>query len=231
MIEHKNTLLTLQHIADSSYPIGSFAYSWGLEYAIQKRWINNYQSLLDWANESIEYSYLPLDARSSVKSCHLIQSENINQILNLNEELSAFKPNKNIREASAQTARSFYLITKDVYGIKNLNPLDEYIMNNKYLIQFPIVWGIACYSFNISEMNMVQSLLLSTIKQWAQVVIRILPMKQNEAHMFIANMIKYIEKLTDKLDLNPNIELQSITPGMDIACMGHEYLTSRYFRT
>jgi urease accessory protein len=63
------SLLRLMNLVSPALPIGAFAYSQGLEYAVERGWVEDEQSLTEWVGGVLEYSLCRLDVPLLVR-CH-----------------------------------------------------------------------------------------------------------------------------------------------------------------
>ncbi len=228
----KDQLITLLHITDSGYPTGSFAHSWGLEYAIYSGWVKDINSLSDWCKDSIQYSFLPLEGRVSLKAWDLAGKNDFSGLFNLNEELVAFRTSHTMRTTNAQMGRSFIKITNTSYKDSRIEKLYTLVTQNEslYCMQHPIAYGAILNCLSISKNIMLKSLLFGILKQWGQVAMRIIPLGQKDVHFFLACITDFLNELiTEELKKYHNCELQSVCPGLDIAGMGHDSLKARYF--
>ena len=54
-------LLHLMQMVSPALPVGAYAYSQGLEYAVEKRWVNDMASAEDWIGEVLNHSVGGLD--------------------------------------------------------------------------------------------------------------------------------------------------------------------------
>lgn len=96
-----NSLLSLLHVADPTLPIGGYSHSNGLETYVQKGIVNNQESAALFLNNMLSVSILHNDA-AYVRLTYEAMAEkgNYDKIIALDEECSAMKSPREIREAS-----------------------------------------------------------------------------------------------------------------------------------
>lgn len=225
-----NTLLSLLHIADSSYPTGAFGHSWGLESAISLGWVGSYTALFDWASEALEYSLIPLDV-AVIQRVQLFTLENdLNKIIETDRELVLYRPSQVLRESQAQVGRSMIDISADTFAkplILEIKGLCQEMLWKDF-IQFPAAWSVVCTELGISLEDNILSYLHAAVRQMAQVAIRLIPIGQKQASQLIAKLSQSLESMHP---LTLKTEFMSVSPGMDMAGMYHESMKARYFRS
>jgi urease accessory protein len=226
-----NSLIKVLHLADSAYPTGSFAHSWGLEYAIYNDLVSNTDLLFEWCKNALIYSYAPLEGRSCIRSFEAALKNDFDEVFCLDFEVSAMRPSENMKTTSAQMGRSFVNITALSYGEERIVKLNEMIKESGLIgcIQHPVAWGTVFAWLGLSKEDSIITLLHGVVKQWIQVAVRIIPLGQSKAQKFLADFGDVILETARKELENNTSPLESISPMLDIASIGHESLKARYF--
>jgi urease accessory protein len=224
-------LLKTLHLADSAYPTGSFAHSWGLEYAIYNGLVKDGATLFEWCKNAMSYSYAPLEGRASLLSYDAAVENDYDRIFSIDKEVGAMRPSENARRTAAQMGRSFVNITALSYNDETVRKLDRLIKENDSFdcMQHPVAWGAVFAWLGLPKEYMLSTLLHGVVKQWAQVAVRIIPLGQSKAHAFLAAFTVELEKIISAELINTDKELKSISPLLDISSIGHESLKARYF--
>ena len=217
--------LRLLQIADSGYPTGAFGHSQGLEYAIRKDWIRSREDLMMWVEDALRHTLIPLDGRACLKSWRNTLGFNQRKWIELNREVTAMRPSLEQRQASFETGLSLWenaIVSFDL----DLPSLEEEVF-----IQWPVVWGRICNILDIPVKETVETLLLGAIRGWAHVAMRIIPLGQRDSYRFLADCAKLLEAGEWDWDDEAAKPLESLSPGLDIAQMGHQNLHARSFRS
>src|SRR6188768_2064539 len=55
------TLLRVLQLASPTLPVGAYAYSQGLEWAVEARWVSDEASLAEWLGDQLEHSFARID--------------------------------------------------------------------------------------------------------------------------------------------------------------------------
>lgn len=238
-------LLNLLNLSDSGFPTGSFGHSGGLEYAIQAGWVTDGDSLADWARGVLAGSFLPLDVRAAAKAwsgSRLTAGE----WQALNAEVAAFRSSQVQRRASAQVGRSFLRSVTAFYpGLKvPCLAVQDAPAVPEDAVQFPLAWGSVCRALDIGLEAMAEALVFSALRQMTMVAIRVVPMGQNEAFSVQTHLLAELKPghafggghagpggLTLDWAAEARKPLESFAPALDLAGLGMDNLTSKYFRS
>ena len=51
-------------LADSAFPTGAFAHSWGLEWAIRGGWVTGAADLYPWIRDALRFGVAPMEGRA-----------------------------------------------------------------------------------------------------------------------------------------------------------------------
>ncbi len=232
MRNEKNMFLSDLHTVltwfSPSYPIGSYAYSHGLEYAVEEGLVKDPQTLLGWIRDLLFFgtgyndSIIINSIYDSVANDNCVEFDYISQIAN------AIKPTKEIALESYQQGVSFKNILMDVYSNSNLtfylNRLDD-------CITYPSVVGVAGGIFEVEKKLLLHSYLHAFTSNILSAALRIMPIGQTEIQKIIFQMKDNVEEMTNKsLGLSLS-DLGSSVFISDWASSKHQNQYTRLFRS
>ena len=69
----ERALARLLLLADSAFPTGAFAHSWGLEWAVRSGWVTDAASLAAWIRDALRFGVAPLEGRAVARARQLAQ--------------------------------------------------------------------------------------------------------------------------------------------------------------
>lgn len=224
--------LRLLQLADSALPIGSTAHSFGLETLVSEgglrveqleHFLHNYLSEMG----RLESVFCRLGYRlAPCPDMHLFQE----RWSDLNNHLSAMKPARESRVASATLGRRFLQL---VYGLE-VHPLLQYALQttkgggeNHYSIAFGLVGGI----LDISEDMTVLAHLQQSLTALVSACQRLLPLGQQQASTILWRLKPTLIAIAQRSEEEANHPdtITIFTPLADIGSMRHPMLETRLF--
>jgi urease accessory protein len=206
-------VLTLAQWFSPAYPIGSFAYSHGLEWAIETGNVHDSETLGAWIGDVLEFGSGHNDALFLTVA---YQSDNPTGV---NDMCRAFAPSKErLKETNLQGA-AFGEITSAIWGHDFL-PL-----------AYPVAVGWAAKLTDLPLTLTSKMYLQSFASSLASVGMRLIPLGQRKGHTLIQSFTPLcctIAEQTARENLN-DLSTTAFLP--DVASMKHETQYSKVFRT
>ena len=229
-------------LADSAFPTGAFAHSWGLEWAVRHGWVTGAEDLYPWVRDALHFGVAPLEGRAVVRMVLLAAARHERALtthlaqhtIRLSDEVASFLPSREARTAGAQLGRSLLSASGAAFpalrGAAGYDELVQAARGRGERVQFPVAWGFAGGLLGIEAVALVQGYLLNTVRQWAQVAMRTIPIGQSAALGLVGRLLDDTVRLAGEV-VASRAPLASVTPGWDLAVAGHGELDARYFRS
>ncbi len=211
MINKKDPLQILQIWFSSSFPIGSYAYSHGLEALIDNKKIKNKDEVKEYLNALLFFGTLRNDF-IFIKSIY--DGEEIDELI------LASATSKERKIEMIDMGNSFRKIMKDSWGVA--------LPENTSFIYCLAKAGLY---FNINFDDLIKFYLQSFITNLINVCVKHIPMSQKDGQIINVNFIDQIQKfLTQSKHLTLNDVGSTFFIG-DIFSIKHERLESRIYLT
>ncbi|OAH61053.1 urease accessory protein UreF [Domibacillus aminovorans] len=148
------------------------------------------------------------------------------RLAELQELYTAAKPAKELFEASMKTGRSLLI------GVKNLQVGNEAsfygnLLNNSLQYHYAIGYGVVAAKLSLPLWETVQTFLFSGLVSLVSVATRIMPLGQNESQLVLYRLGKRLESYSMREEDFMIENVNSFSPGLEIASMEHETLYTR----
>ncbi len=236
--------LRLLVLADSAFPTGAYAHSWGLEWAIRSGWVTGAVDLHPWIRDALRFGVAPLEGRAVARGARLAGScadgkradatRAADRVVRLSDELASFLPSHEARSASGQLGRSLLTTAGAAFPLlrRTAGHVEVVRVSHRHRerVQFAVAWGFVGGLLAIGAEVLVRAHLLNTARQWSQVAIRTIPIGQSAALDVVGSLLDEISDLAAET-VCCRRPPASVTPGWDLAVAGHSELDARYFRS
>ena len=227
MVEHihTNTLKVPMHITTDSkllnvmqwlspaFPIGGFAYSHGLEWAINKGHVGNREELQKWISDLLEYGSLKNDA---ILIKLVLQGSDPKEI---NELAMALCPASERLSETQLQGGAFCKIMREVWSLE----IDE--------LTLPIALALAAKNESIDQNLVVPAYLHSFCSNLISVAMRLIPIGQKDGQKTLRELSPLISDSVRAVAKSNKDDLGSACFLSDVSAMQHEYLQPRVFKT
>ena len=201
----------LQNWFSAGFPIGSFAYSHGLETVIEDKVVTDPPTLTAWIEFVLKYGSCHNDALF-LKAAH--RGDDLNQLC---LSLSAGQE----REIETlELGHAFTMAVTETYGLSLPKGL-----------AYPIAIGLASAQLQMNLLLTIQSYLQSFAANLVSVGVRSIPIGQIAGQQCLVQMFPVIKRLGSQLLETDVTELGSCTFIGDMMSIQHETSVPRLYRT
>jgi len=209
-------LLTLAQWLSPAYPLGSFAYSHGLETATAERWVTDKDSLRDWLTNVLEHG----SGRSDAIWLRLGHAApDAKALLALDAEARAFAASSERVTESARQGAAFAQVTGAIGG------------QDLPAVQFPLIVGFAASRHGIAPTPAAALYLQALVTNLTSAAQRLMPLGQTAAQTIVASLHPLCLSMAEKTAGSAIDDIGSTAFLSDIASLRHETLEPRIFQT
>jgi urease accessory protein len=224
------SLLTGLRYVDSFFPSGGYAFSSGLEAAVQGGAVRNAEELSRYVVESLTTGIGEREA-VAVGLAHDAGVSSLMEIaLKADQELEAMKLGRESRTASRQMGRQVIRLAANQQARHSL--IEDYLAAveaeqtpGHLAVSFGLTLAVAGWS----KEDSIAAFLYQTATGFVAAAMKLMPIGQREGQRLLESWIEVIERVSHKASHQP--VLQSWSPIQDIYAMRHSRLESRLFRS
>lgn len=222
-------ILRIMQICDSSFPIGSFNHSYGMETYLRNNKITNMESLKEYIDVFLNNVFIYSDGLSIRMLYEYLNKNELEKILELDRMLTVQSIAKETRNGSKLIASRMIKIFLDLYDSDILKEYEEKI-NAKEAFGHPaIVFGLLMYTLNVSEEEAIGFHMYSTISTIIQNGVRAIPIGQKDGQRILKNCSESFKTLYEKIKNLDYSFFGASIPGIELAQINHEVLEFRLF--
>jgi urease accessory protein len=207
-------LLLLLTWMSPAFPTGAFAYSHGLEWAIDTGTVNNAATLKDWIADLLTRGSGWNDAVLFARCWEEDASA-------LNELALSLATSRERHLETSQLGRAFRIAA----GVFAPAVLDE------EEIAYPVAAGSACAAMGVQKADALLAYLQGFAAALTSVAVRLVPIGQTAGLEVLRDLAPVIANAAGRASSATLDDLGAITISADIAAMKHETQRSRVFRT
>lgn len=202
-------LLTLTQWLSPAFPLGSFAYSHGLEQAMAEGRVQSAAELKVWLEETLRFGAGRVDA---VLLCQVMAGADMAETA---------------RALSASKERWEETLAQGTAFAETVSSLGH----RARAVALPVAVGEAARGLRLAVEDVAQLYLHAFASNLVSVAVRFIPLGQSEGQAVLAALHPVIAEVAQAACTTPLDEIGSGALMGDIAAMAHETLDVRLFRT
>jgi urease accessory protein len=211
-----------------SFPVGAFAFSHGLEWAMEAGDITNAHTAIDWLSELMSYGSGRSDCVAVALAWKAANTQDHLALSTLAELTHALQPSSERRLEAGMQGRAFLQAIASSWSTPQFDALKSSI---EPFVTYPIAVGLTAASYLIPLEQTVKSFALGFISNLVSALIRLGPLGQTDGQRVIAALLPKVEELAEEILVSELDDLGSSAFRSDIASMRHETQYTRLFRS
>ncbi len=217
-------LLRLCHLVSPALPVGAYAYSQGLEYAVQAGWVSDEAGTLDWLQGLSRHAVGTLDLPILARLHRAWGAHDVAALQYWNGQLIASRETAELRDEERHLGRALARVLASL-GIGDANEWLEAAP------AFCTMFALAAVRWNISVSDALQGYLWTWSENQVLAAIKLVPLGQTAGQRLLHRLIDSIPQIAEQAR---SVADQSIGVGVvsqALASALHESQYSRLFRS
>ncbi|MEE2788983.1 MAG: urease accessory UreF family protein [Myxococcota bacterium] len=220
-------ILSAFYLTSPSLPIGAFAYSQGLESAIERGHVTDRTSLTEWSTHYLRYGLARLDVPMLRRLYQAFERGDATEAEALNGEVLAMRETREFYDEEVNLGRSLRRVIRSQQSHLQLTDLQWAIDHPS--LGFLAGFALLGHGLELDEEMVIASFLWSWLDNQVTVACKSIPLGQTDAQGVLLDgraTIKAILETPDTVDA----QLSSL-PGAALLSALHEEQYSRLFRS
>lgn len=221
----QTALLRLMQLVSPALPVGAFAYSQGLEFAVDQGWIKNESDTHRWISGVLEASLCHVDVALLSRLYQSWQNQDTAAIAHWNAFLFACRESSELQLEDNQLGRSLARLLADL----GLQQAIDWQPNKS--CTFANMFSLAAVHWRIPLDQAVTGYLWSWLENQVAAAIKLVPLGQTSGQRILLDISARIPQTAQHgMDLKDD-DIGFATPGLAIASALHETQYTRLFRS
>lgn len=223
--------LALLQLSDTALPIGAFAFSNGLETYAQQGLISEVTTLQEWLEAVLHYAVHTSHLLSVALAYRATTTADWEQIERLDQQLTAMKHARELREASMKAGQGLLRLAVQVWPGPLIERLQALWQQQRIAGHQALVLGVLGCELGWEERIIVEVAGYQWLSGMISAALRLLPIGQLAGQRLLAVLLQHLPPIADDIRQQGWDDLCSAAPEFDIRAMQHETLYSRLFRS
>jgi len=223
--------LTLLQLSDTALPIGAFAFSNGMETYAQQGLMSEVATLQEWLEAVLHQAVHGSHLLPIALAYRATAAADWAQLERLDQQLTAMKHARELREASVKTGQGLLRLAVQVWPRPAIERLQALCQQQRVVGHQALVLGVLGFELGWDERIIVEAAGYQWLSGMISAALRLLPIGQLAGQRLLTVVLQHLPAIADDIRHQGWDHLSSAAPEFDIRAMQHETLYSRLFRS
>jgi urease accessory protein len=223
--------LALLQLCDTALPIGTFAFSSGLETYTQQGLIPEVAALQEWLEATLHHAVHGSHLLPVALAYRAMAAGDWAQLERLDQHLTAMKHARQLREASVKTGQGLLRLAVQVWPGLSVERLYTLCQQHTVAGHQALVLGVIGWHLGYEERIIIEAAGYQWLSSMISAALRLLPIGQLAGQRLLAALLPHLPNMADDIHQQGWEDLTSAAPEFDIRAMQHETLYSRLFQS
>lgn len=222
IITTEAALLRLLQLSSPALPVGAYAFSQGLEAAIDTQWIRNQQHVEEWLAIQLQHSLASVDIPILLRLHHALCVEDFARVQYLNALLLACRETEELRLGDVATGEALARLLPKL-DLPFPVPMDT--------PAFITLFTFAAVQWQVPADVAVLGYVWTWLENQVIAATKLLPLGQTQAQQLLGALQQLIPQAIATANAVADDDMGSSLPGLAFASMYHETQYTRLFRS
>lgn len=207
-----------------NYPVGAFAYSHGLEDAVESGRVATRDAMVDWIETALLHGTGRVDGVLFREAYEATKANDGARLLGVTELGAAFQPSAEIALESRSLGEAFIGATRRAWPAQALDRLADDAV-------YAVAVGTACAAHGIPLADGLSAYFHGFAANLVSAGVRLVPLGQTDGQAALAALEPAVEAAAAQAMTIAPDDLGTAAPWLDLCSMRHETQYSRLFRS
>jgi len=211
-----------------SYPVGAFAYSSGIEWAVEAGDIHDAETLRSWLESMLTSGAGYSDGIFFTQTYRAAWASDNLSLVALSELAAAFAPTRERYLETTAQGGAFMTVTRAAWPCRAVEQLAA-LWDGP--VAYPVAAGVACAGHDIPLSHALHAFLYAVVANWISAGVRLIPLGQTDSQRVLDAIEAAVAETAKRTLIATLDDLGSATFRADLAGMRHEAQYTRLFRS
>ena len=210
-----------------AFPVGSYAYSHGLEWAVEAGDVHDAASCQAWIADLLAQGGLWSDAVLLAATHFAVSARHDAKLAEIAELAAVLAPSRERRLETLNQGAAFLAAIRGAWPA----PALERAARFESAIAFPVAVGLAAAAHGLAVLPTLEAYLVATAANLVSAAVRLIPLGQTDGSRVVAALVPQAKQVATRAASSTLDDLGGATLRSDIASMRHETQQTRLFRS
>lgn len=218
----EQAMLRLMHLSSSSLPVGAYAFSHGLEYAMDAGWLRTDEDVHHWLEMQLSFAVARLDVPVLLRIYQALQDNDAEQVRWWNDYILASRETHELQLTDTATGQALQRL---------LSGLAICSLISEPPLSFVTSYTQAAVSWQISVDMAALGYCWAWLENQVNAATKLMPLGQTQAQKLLHSLQEKIPLAIEQACELSDDELGMSLPALSLASMYHETQYTRLFRS
>lgn len=218
-----SALLRLLQLSSATLPVGGYAFSQGLEYAVETGWVNSAQATQAWLHEQLQHSLARVDLPIIQRQMHSLRQQDLSALNYWNQYLLACRETKELHLTDIAMGEALQRLLRQL----DLALPDNTLAEPSFLTLF----CFAAHTWGIDDSAVQLGYIWAWLENQVSAATKLVPLGQTQAQQILSAMQVHIDQAITLASTVNDDEIGASMPALSIASANHETQYTRLFRS
>lgn len=219
------TLLRVLQLASPSLPVGAYAYSQGLEWAVGAGWVGDEAALEAWLAEQLEYTVATVDLPLLARLCAATATRDEPAIERWSSQLLACRETRELRADDCDRGRALARLLRDL----GIDGAADWAARTD--VPLATVWALAAQAWGVDRPNTLITYAWGWLENQVLAGVKLVPLGQVAGQRLLLTLTPRIPDLCSAALACDDDDIGGMLPVLAIASALHETQYTRLFRS
>ncbi|WP_242523591.1 urease accessory protein UreF [Microbulbifer salipaludis] len=215
-------LLRLLQLSSASLPVGGYAFSQGLEYAVDAGWVTTLDHTRDWLSVQLKASLAQVDCPILLRCHRALQGNDVERLRYWNDYALACRETRELRLTDTATGNALVRLLVQLQVAQPFTQKET---------SFVAAFAIAAHHWQLNEEAALLGLVWAWLENQVAAATKLVPLGQTQAQRLLGEIQQQVPAAILHARALQDADLGAGLPALAIASAQHEHQYSRLFRS